>query len=72
MTEPTGADLLAAALLANDIDTVFTLPGLQLDPVFDALAKRRTEFSIYHVRHELADDPVQYATALSLVSLGAA
>jgi acetolactate synthase I/II/III large subunit len=52
--ETTGADLLAAALLANAIDVVFTLPGLQLDPVFDALAKRRDEFSIYHVRHEQA------------------
>ena len=28
--------------------------------------------SIYHVRHELTDDPVQHATAMSLVSLGAA
>jgi len=27
--------------------------------------------SIYHVRHELTDDPVQHATAMSLVSLGA-
>lgn len=50
----TGADLLVAALLANDIDVVFTLPGLQLDPVFDALAKRRGEFSVYQVRHEQA------------------
>jgi tetratricopeptide (TPR) repeat protein len=28
--------------------------------------------SIYHVRHKLTDDPVQHATAMSLVSLGAA
>ena len=28
--------------------------------------------SIQHVRHELTDDPVQHATAMSLVSLGAA
>jgi tetratricopeptide (TPR) repeat protein len=28
--------------------------------------------SIYHVRHELTDNPVQHATAISLVSLGAA
>jgi acetolactate synthase I/II/III large subunit len=54
MTQTNGADLLVAALLANDVDVVFTLPGLQLDPVFDALAKRRGEFSIYQVRHEQA------------------
>jgi acetolactate synthase I/II/III large subunit len=52
MAQPTGADLLVAAFLANDVDVVFTLPGLQLDPVFDALAKRSAEFKIYHVRHE--------------------
>ena len=28
--------------------------------------------SIYHVRHALTDDPVQHATATSLVTLGAA
>ena len=28
--------------------------------------------SIYHVRRECADDPVQHATAMSLVTLGAA
>jgi acetolactate synthase-1/2/3 large subunit len=50
----TGADLLVSALLANGIDVIFTLPGLQLDPIFDALAKRRDEFQIYHVRHEQA------------------
>jgi acetolactate synthase-1/2/3 large subunit len=52
MAQSTGADLLVAAFLANDVDVVFTLPGLQLDPVFDALAKRSAEFRIYHVRHE--------------------
>jgi acetolactate synthase I/II/III large subunit len=50
----TGADLLVSALLANGINVIFTLPGLQLDPIFDALAKRRGEFQIYHVRHEQA------------------
>lgn len=47
-----GADLLVGALLTNDISTIFTLPGLQLDPAFDALAKRSGEFSIFHTRHE--------------------
>lgn len=50
----TGADLLVSALLANGINVIFTLPGLQLDPIFDALAKRRDEFEIYVVRHEQA------------------
>lgn len=50
----TGADLLVGGLLANDINTVFTLPGLQLDPAFDALAKRNHEFAIFHTRHEQA------------------
>jgi acetolactate synthase-1/2/3 large subunit len=54
MAPSTGADLLVAGFLANQVDVVFTLPGLQLDPVFDALAKRSGEFAIYHVRHEQA------------------
>jgi acetolactate synthase-1/2/3 large subunit len=50
----TGADLLVAAMLANRLDTVFTLPGLQMDAAFDALAKRRSDFRVYHTRHEQA------------------
>ena len=50
----TGGDLLASSLAANRLDTVFTLPGVQLDPALDALARRPGEFTVYHTRHEQA------------------
>lgn len=33
----TGGEALADALIANGVNTVFGIPGIQLDPVFDAL-----------------------------------
>ena len=48
----TGGDLLVEALIANGLETIFTLPGLQLDPAFDALAKRLQDVRVFHTRHE--------------------
>jgi len=50
----TGGDLLISALLANGIDTIFSVPGLQLDAAFDAMTRRRQEINLYHTRHEQA------------------
>jgi acetolactate synthase-1/2/3 large subunit len=49
----TGGDLLVAGLVAGGVDTVFGLPGVQLDGFFDALA-RRPEVRVIHTRHEQA------------------
>lgn len=49
----TGGDLLVAALAEGGVDTVFGLPGVQLDAFFDALA-RRPEIRVIHTRHEQA------------------
>src|SRR3954453_12383718 len=37
MSKRTGADLLAEALVTEGVDTVFGLPGLQLDPAMEAM-----------------------------------
>jgi acetolactate synthase-1/2/3 large subunit len=50
----TGADLVVSALIAEDVVDVFGLPGLQLDPLFEAFYQRRDELSVYQVRHEQA------------------
>ena len=34
------------------IDTVFGLPGIQLDPLFDALYGQRQSIRTFHTRHE--------------------
>jgi len=51
---PSGADLLVESLHAHGIRVVFGLPGVQLDPAFDALARRADDVRVYHTRHEQA------------------
>lgn len=48
----TGGDALVASLIANGIDTVFALPGVQLDAAFDALHAERERIRVIHTRHE--------------------
>ena len=50
----TGAEILVDSLIAEGVDTIFGLPGLQLDYIFDALYRRRTEIRVIHTRHEQA------------------
>ncbi|MBO0703488.1 MAG: thiamine pyrophosphate-binding protein, partial [Candidatus Dormibacteraeota bacterium] len=51
-TTLTGGDVLADSLLANGVDTIFALPGVQLDGAFDALARRRDQLRVLQTRHE--------------------
>jgi acetolactate synthase-1/2/3 large subunit len=51
---PSGADLLVESLIAHGVRVVFGLPGVQLDPAFDALARRTDRVRVYHTRHEQA------------------
>ncbi|MDR3376226.1 MAG: thiamine pyrophosphate-binding protein, partial [Ancalomicrobiaceae bacterium] len=51
---PTGGQALVGALKANGVDTIFGLPGLQLDFVFDALYDEREAIQVIHTRHEQA------------------
>ena len=46
------ADLAAESLVANGIDTLYGLPGLQLDPFLDACYRRRDRLRFVHTRHE--------------------
>lgn len=50
----TGGQALVAALMANDIDTLFALPGVQLDGAFDALYDQTDKIRVIHPRHEQA------------------
>ncbi|UYV38698.1 thiamine pyrophosphate-binding protein [Rhodobacteraceae bacterium D3-12] len=47
----TGGEALCQALVANGADTLFAIPGIQLDWAVDALAAR-PEISVYVPRHE--------------------
>jgi acetolactate synthase-1/2/3 large subunit len=48
----TGGEAIVDAVLANGADTVFGLPGAQIYPLFDALARRRVRVVV--PRHEQA------------------
>ena len=51
-SETTGADALVSGLLANGIDTVFGVPGGQLDDFFDAAYRTGGRLRILRARHE--------------------
>jgi acetolactate synthase-1/2/3 large subunit len=51
-TEMTAADAVIATLVAHGIDTIYALPGLQNDPLFDALFRFSDRLSTIHTRHE--------------------
>lgn len=50
----TGGELLADTLIARGTDTIFGLPGIQLDPFFAALHDRQDRLRVIDTRHEQA------------------
>ena len=48
----TGGQAVIRTLARFGVDTVFGLPGIQLDPLFDALHGQRQSIRTYHTRHE--------------------
>src|SRR5947209_16484771 len=54
MAEMTGGQALVRAIKGEGIETIFALPGVQLDWAFDALYDEREHFALYHTRHEQA------------------
>src|SRR5207248_5661451 len=63
MIRLTTAEATVAALIAHGIDTIYALPGVHNDPLFDALFKARDRVRTVHTRHE---------QGASLMALGAA
>jgi acetolactate synthase-1/2/3 large subunit len=50
----TGGQALVQQLKREGIDTIFGLPGVQLDWAFDAIYEEREHFRVIHTRHEQA------------------
>jgi acetolactate synthase-1/2/3 large subunit len=59
----TGAEILIDSLIAQGVDTIFELPGLQLDHIFNALYERRNEVRVIHTRHERATASMAFGYA---------
>ena len=54
MARMTTARAIVRSLVANGVDTVFGLPGVQLDALFNALHDERGRIRVIHPRHEQA------------------
>ncbi len=54
MPQMTGAQALAQQLRSEGVDTVFTLPGVQIMAAFDALHELQHDIRLIHTRHEQA------------------
>ncbi|MEE2746495.1 MAG: thiamine pyrophosphate-dependent enzyme [Pseudomonadota bacterium] len=52
MTRMSGATALIKSLKQYGIDTIFALPGAQLDPIFDALYHEKESIKVIQSRHE--------------------
>ncbi len=61
----TGGDAIVRALIANGVDTVFGLPGVQTYPIFDALARNKNAIRTIATRHEQAAAYMAYGYARS-------
>ncbi len=52
MTEMTGGEAMVLSAIEHGVDTVFGLPGVQMYPLFDALARREADVRLIGSRHE--------------------
>jgi acetolactate synthase-1/2/3 large subunit len=50
--EMTAADAVVATLVSHGLDAIYALPGLQNDPLFDALFRFSDRLRTIHTRHE--------------------
>ena len=70
MPELTGGQALVRALVANGVDTIFALPGVQLDGFFNALHDERERIRVITPRHELGAGYMALGYALASGKVG--
>lgn len=70
MAQMTGAEAIIKSLRVNGVDTVFALPGGQLDHLFDAMYKEGDDFTLIHSRHEQGVAYMAYGYAKSTGKVG--
>lgn len=68
--ELSGAEALVRGLSHHGVETVFGLPGLQLDHVFDALHGARDRIRVLHTRHEQATAYMAFGYAAATGRVG--
>ena len=70
MTAMTGAQAIIKSLRVNGVDTVFALPGGQLDFLFDAMYQEGEGIRLIHSRHEQGCAYMAYGYARSTGKVG--
>lgn len=70
MTQLTGAEAIIKSLRRNNVDTVFGLPGGQLDHLFDAMYKEGDGIRLISSRHEQGVAYMAYGYAKSTGKVG--
>ena len=71
MTTMSGAEALIKSIKANGVDTLFALPGVQLDNIFEALHNQGNSIRVIHPRHEQGAAYMAYGYAQSTGRVGA-
>ena len=71
MPSATGGEAIVSALLAQGLHTVFGLPGVQLDGLFNALYDSRERLRVIHSRHEQGAGYMALGQALATGGIGA-
>ena len=66
----TGGQAIVRTLKQYDIDTIFGLPGVQLDNIFDALYEEQDAINVLHTRHEQATAYMAFGYAASTGKVG--
>ena len=70
MSRMTGAQAIIKSLRQYGVDTIFALPGGQLDHFFDAMYKEGDEIQLIHSRHEQGVAYMAYGYAKSTGRVG--
>jgi acetolactate synthase-1/2/3 large subunit len=65
MARMTGGEAIVRALLAQGVDTLFALPGVQNDYLFTALYDAGDAIRVLHTRHEQGAAYMALGAALS-------
>jgi acetolactate synthase-1/2/3 large subunit len=63
--EMSTGEATVAALLAHGLDTVYALPGVHNDHLFDAMQRAGDRLSVVHTRHEQGAAYMALGAALS-------
>ena len=71
MTTLTGGQALVKSVVANGVDTLFAIPGIQLDALFNALHDAAGEIRVVHARHEQGAAYMAFGYARSTGKVGA-